>query len=71
MDFTNLWDTGLFEPDREITINNVHYYLDSTIACERDLTERERRQRNYNSRENYVNEINRYMQENVYGGYDE
>ena len=66
MTFTNLWDTGLFEPERDIVVGGSHFYLDSAIAYERDMRELECRQRNYNNRENYTSEINRYMQENVY-----
>ena len=66
MTFTNLWDTGLFEPERDIVVDGSHFYLDSAIAYERDMRELECRQHNYNNRENYTSEINRYMQENVY-----
>lgn len=61
-DFENLWDFGLFQKEDEILIGGIHYPINSKILQYRgDFTTD-----NYECKDTFVSELNRYYQENVY-----
>lgn len=70
MNFVNQWDSGLFEPEQEIVIGGTHFYLNDELSLARAAREYNRKECDYNNRENYIDEMNRYMQENVYYDYE-
>ena len=58
----NLWDTGLFEKNYDITLGKEHYCLNSDIAWYRCNYTTD----NYTDVDVFRNEFNRYLDENVY-----
>ena len=58
----NLWDTGLFEKNYYIALGKEHYCLNSDIAWYRCNYTTD----NYTDIDVFRNELNRYLDENVY-----
>ena len=65
-DVDNQWDFGLFSKDDDVRINGIHYNTNSQIAYYRDDYTTD----NYNSKDTFKNELNRYYQENCYNSYE-